>query len=216
MKLIKELNEEIEFLTEEKDGKKNFYIEGIFLQADIVNRNRRLYPKKIMEKEVERYQKEFIEGRRAYGELGHPDGPTINPDRISHRIVSLKEQGSNYIGKALISNSPMGQIAKALMDEGGKLGVSSRALGSLKKIEEQGINEVQDDFMLATAADIVIDPSAPDAFVDGLMENVEWICESGVWHRVEIEQAQQKIKESKLVDLTETKIEIFERFLKNL
>lgn len=215
MKLIKELNEQVEFLTEEKDGKKQYFIEGIFLQSDVVNRNKRLYPKKIMEQEVERYRKDFIEDRRAYGELGHPDGPTINPDRISHRIVSLTEQGSDYVGKALISNSPMGQIAKALMEEGGKLGVSSRALGSVK-INESGINEVQNDFMLATAADIVIDPSAPNAFVEGIMENVEWICESGIWHRMEIEQAQQKIRATPKADLTEAKIQIFANFLKNL
>jgi hypothetical protein len=216
MKLIKELNEQVEFLTEEKDGKKQLYIEGVFLQADIVNRNRRLYPKAIMEKEVERYDKEYIQERRAYGEMGHPEGPTINPDRISHRIVSLKEQGTNYIGKALISNSPMGQIAKALMDEGGKLGVSSRALGSMKVNEDSGINEVQADFMLATAADIVIDPSAPDAFVNGIMENVDWICESGVWKRMQIEQAQKIIRETPKRNLLEAKLAIFEKFLKNL
>lgn len=215
MKLIKELNEHVEFLTEEKDGKKQFYIEGVFLQADVVNRNKRMYPKKIMEQEVERYRKEFIEDRRAYGELGHPDGPTINPDRISHRILSLSEQGSNYIGKALISNSPMGQIAKALMEEGGKLGVSSRALGSVK-MTESGVNEVQEDFMLSTAADIVIDPSAPNAFVDGIMENVEWICESGIWHRVDIEAAQKKIHATPSKNLTEAKIQVFTEFLKNL
>lgn len=215
MKLIKELNEQVEFLLEETDGKKRLYIEGIFLQADVVNRNRRLYSKQIMEREVDRYIRESVKENRAYGELGHPEGPTINPDRISHRIVSLTESGSNYIGKALVSNSPMGLIAKNLMEEGGKLGVSSRGLGSLK-MNEQGVNEVQNDFMLATAADIVIDPSAPNAFVDGIMENVEWICESGVWTRREIEQAQHTITKATKAQLDEAKLQVFSNFLKNL
>lgn len=215
MKLIKELNEQIEFLTEEVDGKKNFFIEGVFLQADIVNRNRRLYPKRIMEKEIERYNKELVETNRALGEMNHPPGPTINLDRVSHRIVSLKEQGNNYIGKAKILNTPMGQIARNLIEEGCKIGVSSRGLGSIIQNEE-GVSIVQEDFMLATAADIVADPSAPDAFVDGLMENVEWICESGIWKQIQIEKAQQTIKEASKENLWETKILVFEKFLKNL
>ena len=167
MKLISELTENVKYLVEESDGKKNLYIEGIFLQSECVNKNKRKYSKSIMEREVNRYRKEFVEQNRALGELGHPDGPQINLERVSHRIVSLKEDGNNYIGKALILDTPMGNIAKSLLEGGTKIGVSSRGLGSLKPVN--GINEVQDDFYLATAADIVSDPSGPQCWVDGIM-----------------------------------------------
>ena len=171
MKLIKELNEDLQFIVEESSdsGKKSLFIEGVFLQADLKNRNGRMYPKEIMAKEVNRYVKEQVNTKRAYGELGHPEGPNINLDRVSHMIVSLREDGNNWIGRAKILDTPMGNIASSLIKEGAGLGVSSRGLGTLKEVN--GINEVQDDFMLATAADIVADPSAPGAFVNGIMEN---------------------------------------------
>ena len=215
MKLIKELNEQVEFVTEQVDGKKQFFIEGVFLQSEIGNRNKRFYPKDVMEAEVARYRKTFIDDRRAYGELGHPDGPTINPDRISHRIVKLEQNGNNYDGKAKVVDTPMGNIVRALLEEGGKLGVSSRGLGSLK-LNTEGLNVVQNDFMIATAADVVIDPSAPDAFVDGIMENVEWICEAGVWKSREIEEAQKTINAATLINLDEVKLNVFASFLNNL
>ena len=190
MRLIKEFNEEIRYLTEEsKDPKKpNVFIEGVFLQSDLKNKNGRIYPKEIMQREVNRYVEENVNTKRAYGELGHPEGPTVNLDRVSHMIVSLKEDGSNYIGKAKVMDTPMGRIVKELISEGAQLGVSSRGLGSLK--ERGGINEVQDDFMLATAADIVADPSAPDAFVQGIMEGKEWVFVNGRWTEQDIEQSQ--------------------------
>ncbi len=181
MRLIKEFNESINYITEEsKDPKKpNVFIEGVFLQSDLKNKNGRVYPREIMQREVNRYVEENVKTKRAYGELGHPDGPTVNLDRVSHMITSLREDGSNYIGKAKIMDTPMGKIVKELISEGAQLGVSSRGLGSLK--ERNGINEVQDDFMLATAADIVADPSAPDAFVSGIMEGREWVFVNGKW-----------------------------------
>jgi len=181
MKLIKEVTEEIKYISElnEETGKKSHFIEGVFLQSNLKNRNGRMYPKEVMQKEVARYTKESIEKKRAYGELGHPDGPTVNLDRVSHMIVGLKEDGDNYIGRAKILDTPMGRIVKELIDEGASLGVSSRGLGSLK--ERNGVNEVQEDFMLATAADIVADPSAPDAYVQGIMENKEWTFVNGIW-----------------------------------
>ena len=179
MRLFKEFNERISYLTEEsKDPKKpNVFIEGVFLQSDLKNKNGRIYPREIMQREVARYTKENVDTKRAYGELGHPEGPTVNLDRVSHMIVSLNEDGNNYIGKAKVMDTPMGKIVKELISEGAQLGVSSRGLGSLK--ERNGINEVQDDFMLATAADIVADPSAPDAFVQGIMEGKEWVWNHG-------------------------------------
>lgn len=176
MKLIKELNEDLQYIVEvnEETGKKNLYIEGVFLQSNLQNRNGRVYPREIMQREVDRYMKEQVATKRAYGELGHPEGPSINLDRVSHMITSLKEDGNNWIGKAKILDTPMGNIAQSLIKEGAGLGVSSRGLGSLKENSE-GINEVQDDFMLATAADIVADPSAPDAYVAGIMEGRDWV-----------------------------------------
>lgn len=216
MRLIKELNEDLKFIVEEnaESGKKSLFIEGVFLQSNLQNRNGRVYPKEIMQKEVDRYMKEQVATKRAYGELGHPDGPNINLDRVSHMIVSLKEDGDNYIGKAKILDTPMGNIAASLIKEGAGLGVSSRGLGSLK--EKNGINEVQDDFMLATAADIVADPSAPDAYVQGIMEGREWVYVKGVWQEREIEEAQEFIKNASSKNLTEAKIKAFQAFLNKL
>ena len=173
MKLITETIEDVKLLTEERDGKKLLYIEGVFLQSELKNRNGRMYPFSVLEREVKRYNEEYVQSKRALGELGHPDGPTINLDRVSHRIVSLKAEGNNFIGKAQILDTPMGNIAKNLLGEGVQLGVSSRGMGSIQKSED--CNVVADDFMLTTAADIVADPSAPDAFVNGIMEGKEWV-----------------------------------------
>jgi len=214
MKLIKEITEDVQYLQEEKDGKKSTFIEGVFLQSEITNRNGRRYPREIMQREVQRYIDESVNKNRAYGELGHPDGPTVNLDRVSHMIVSLKEDGNNYIGKAKILNTPMGNIVKTLIDEGASLGVSSRGLGSIK--EQDGINEVQDDFMLATAADIVADPSAPDAFVQGIMESREWVMVDGVWTARDVEQAQTTISKASSRELEEAKLKVFENFLTRL
>lgn len=214
MKLIKEMVEDVQYIVEESNGKKNMYIEGVFLQSDLKNRNGRVYPKEIMQREVARYTKESIDTKRAMGELGHPDGPTVNLDRVSHLIVSLKEDGNNYIGKAKILDTPMGNIARNLIEEGAQLGVSSRGLGSLK--ERNGINEVQDDFMLSTAADIVSDPSAPDAFVQGIMENREWILENGIWQEKEVDIAKKIIHRTSSRELEEAKLKVFESFMKRL
>lgn len=215
MKLIKELTEEVQFVSESNNGQKNYFIEGVFLQSDIENRNKRRYPKEVMQKEVERYVKEYVDTKRAFGELGHPDGPSINLDRVSHMIISLKEDGSNYIGKAKIMDTPMGKIAKNLLDEGAKLGVSSRGLGSLK-MNENGINEVQGDFFLATAADIVADPSAPDAFVQGIMENKEWMFVDGVWTYQNMDETKKLIEQAKAKQLEDVKIRVFENFINSL
>jgi len=216
MKLITETTEQVNFLTElnEETGKKSYFIEGPFLQSNITNRNGRMYPKEIMQKEVVRYTKENIDKKRAYGELGHPDGPTINLDRVSHMIVGLKESGDNFIGKAKILDTPMGRIVRELIDEGANLGVSSRGLGSLK--EKNGINEVQDDFMLATAADIVADPSAPDAYVRGIMEGKEWVFVDGIFQEKDIAEHKAVITKAKSRELAEAKLEVFERFLTKL
>jgi hypothetical protein len=216
MRLIKEFNEEIRYLTEEsKDPKKpNVFIEGVFLQSDLKNKNGRIYPKEIMQREVNRYVEENVNTKRAYGELGHPEGPTVNLDRVSHMIVSLKEDGSNYIGKAKVMDTPMGRIVKELISEGAQLGVSSRGLGSLK--ERGGINEVQDDFMLATAADIVADPSAPDAFVQGIMEGKEWVFVNGRWTEQDIEQSQAIINRASSGELEEQKMIVWNNFLQKL
>jgi hypothetical protein len=178
MKLITEQIENIEVITEEKNGKKSLYISGPFLQAEVTNRNGRCYPFPILEREVVKYSKNYIQQGRALGELGHPDGPTVNLDRASHMITSLKAEGTNFVGKAKILDTPMGNIAKSLLDEGVKLGVSSRGVGSL--VERNGVKYVGDDFMLSTAADIVADPSAPDAFVQGIMEGKEWVWNNGI------------------------------------
>ena len=177
MKLISEEIQDAEYLVEDVGGKKNYKIKGVFLQSDIKNRNGRVYPKQIMMKEVNRYQKEFVEKKRAFGELGHPDGPTVNLERVSHMITNLQQDGSNFIGEAKIMNTPYGKIVKGLIDEGAQLGVSSRGMGSLE--QRNGANYVKSDFMLATAADIVADPSAPDAFVQGIMESKEWVWDNG-------------------------------------
>jgi len=213
MKLIKELNEDLQFIVEESSdsGKKSLFIEGVFLQADLKNRNGRMYPKEIMAKEVNRYVKEQVNTKRAYGELGHPEGPNINLDRVSHMIVSLREDGNNWIGRAKILDTPMGNIASSLIKEGAGLGVSSRGLGTLKEVN--GINEVQDDFMLATAADIVADPSAPDAYIQGIMEGKEWVFVKGVWQDREIEETKNLIKKTSSRNLSETKVKAFEAFL---
>tara|TARA_B100000902_G_scaffold9946_1_gene12224 strand:+ start:1494 stop:2147 length:654 start_codon:yes stop_codon:yes gene_type:complete len=214
MKLITEVTEDIQYISEEKNGKRNLYIEGVFLQSNLTNRNNRTYPKEIMRKEVDRYRTEQIDKKRAMGELGHPDGPTLNLDRVSHMITSLKESGDNWIGKAKILDTPMGNIVKNLMDEGAQLGVSSRGLGSIK--EKNGINEVQDDFILSTAADIVADPSAPDAFVRGIMENKEWMMVNGIWTEKEMDIAQATIRKASSRELEEQKLQVFSSFLDKL
>tara|TARA_R110001606_G_scaffold96378_3_gene213510 strand:- start:24101 stop:24757 length:657 start_codon:yes stop_codon:yes gene_type:complete len=215
MRLIKEINETVSYIAEEgKNGKKELYIEGVFLQSELTNRNGRRYPRDVMEKEVARYTTEQIDKKRALGELGHPDGPTVNLDRVSHMIVSLNQEGSNWIGKAKILETPMGKIAANLIEAGAQLGVSSRGLGSIK--EKNGINEVQSDFMLATAADIVSDPSAPDAFVQGIMESREWVMVDGVWEARQMEQAQTIIKEASAGELDGVKLKVWESFLNRL
>ena len=216
MKLIREEIESVDFLVEERNGKKSMYIEGVFLQGDIKNRNGRMYPMETLRKEVQRYTENHVNSGRALGELGHPDGPTVNLDRVSHKIVSLKENGSNFIGKAKILGTPMGKIAQNLIDEGVKLGVSSRGIGSLKPTRE-GVNVVGDDFMLATAADIVADPSAPDAFVEGIMEGKDWVWDGGVLREKYAAKTYKEI--NTLVtqqQLDERKLDLFNKFLNNL
>ncbi len=216
MKLITEEIESVEIITEEKDGNKTLYIQGPFLQADITNRNGRNYPYQILEREVKRYNDSFISKGRALGELGHPDGPTVNLDRVSHMITSLRSEGSNFIGKAKILDTPMGNIAKSLLGEGVKLGVSSRGIGSL--VEKNGIKYVGEDFMLATAADIVADPSAPDAFVEGIMEGKEWVWDGGILKEMNANQAKKDIEKlSEQRNLNEkTKLKAFANYLLNL
>tara|TARA_Y100000310_G_scaffold125943_1_gene124713 strand:+ start:22 stop:672 length:651 start_codon:yes stop_codon:yes gene_type:complete len=216
MKLIREEIETVDFIVEERNGKKNLYIEGVFLQGNIKNRNGRMYPMETLRREVARYNENHVVAGRALGELGHPDGPTVNLDRVSHKIVSLKENGSNFIGKAKIMNTPMGNIAKNLIDEGVKLGVSSRGIGSLKMTRE-GVNIVGDDFMLATAADIVADPSAPDAFVEGIMEGKDWVWDGGILREKYAEKTYKTI--NTLVDqkkLDEQKLNLFNDFLNSI
>ena len=216
MKLIREEIESVEFLVEQKNGKKSMYIEGVFLQGNIKNRNGRMYPMETLRREVSRYNENHIQSGRALGELGHPEGPTVNLDRVSHKIVSLKESGSNFIGKAKIMNTPMGNIAKNLIDEGVKLGVSSRGVGSLQQTKE-GFAVVGEDFMLATAADIVADPSAPDAFVSGIMEGKEWVWDGGILREKFATKTYKQI--NTLVDqkkLDEEKLNLFNDFLSNL
>tara|TARA_Y100000004_G_scaffold24522_1_gene24703 strand:+ start:3537 stop:4190 length:654 start_codon:yes stop_codon:yes gene_type:complete len=214
MKLISEEIVDVQFITEDTNGKKSHFIEGVFLQSDIRNRNGRMYPFDTLDREVSKYNENYIQRGRALGELGHPDGPTINLDRVSHKIVSLRAEGKNFIGKAKLLETPMGKIAKNLLDEGVKLGVSSRGLGS---IERKGdVNIVKDDFMLSTAADIVADPSAPDAFVEGIMEGTEWVWDNGIWHNQDLETAKRHIESSSMNDLTERKLKVFESFLRNI
>jgi hypothetical protein len=216
MKLIREVVEQTNYIVEEKDGSgKSYFIEGIFLQSDLKNRNGRMYPESVMDKEVARYMKEQVEQNRAYGELGHPDTPSINLDRVSHLIVSLRKEGTNYIGKAKILETPMGNIARGLLDGGANLGVSSRALGSLKSNNE-GVQIVQDDFMLSTAADIVADPSAPDAFVRGIMESKEWVFVDGKYVEKHIEEAKHVIRKASSKQLQEAKLRAFQSFLSKI
>jgi Prohead core protein serine protease len=217
MKLIREINEQVQFITEssvDESGKKSLFITGPFLQTEVKNRNGRIYKKDIMAKEVGRYVENYVNKNRAYGELGHPDTPTINLDRVSHMIVELKQEGNDWIGKAKILDTPMGNIARNLIEGGGQLGVSSRGMGSLK--QENGANIVQDDFYLATAADIVADPSAPDAFVRGIMENKEWMLVGGVWTPMDLEIAQKQIKKASRREIEAVSIQIFENFIKRL
>ena len=216
MKLITEEIQKVEFITEGKGSQKKMYIEGIFLQGDICNRNGRMYPMETLSREVKRYTESFINKGRALGELGHPDGPTVNLDRVSHKIVSLEQDGTNFRGKAQLLETPMGKIAKSLIGEGVCLGVSSRGVGSLK-MSNEGHKIVGEDFMLATAADIVADPSAPDAFVQGIMEGKEWVWEGGILREKIAEQTQRRI--NTLVDqkrLEEHKLNLFNEFLSNL
>lgn len=213
MKLIKEISQDLQYLVEaNENGKKGIFIEGIFMQADKENKNGRIYPRGIMEKELERYQS-LIKEKRSLGELGHPPNPTINLDKVSHLISNLKFEGNDIVGKAKILDTPMGKIAQNFIEEGVRLGVSSRGLGSLK--EKNGVNEVQDDFHLATV-DIVADPSAPDAFVQGIMESAEWILENGVWKAMDVERAQRKIKNTSKAGLAQAKLQVFEAFLNKI
>ncbi len=216
MKLIREELTNTDFLVEDdKNGKKNYFIEGIFMQSNIKNRNGRRYPLDVMEKEVRRYDKENIKKNRAFGELGHPDGPTINLERVSHMITNLEMDGENVKGKAKIMDTPYGKIVKNLMDEGATLGVSSRGMGSLKQGKD-GSSEVQGDFYLATAADIVADPSAPDAFVNGVMESKEWVWDNGIIKEVNINSYKKAIQNARMDDLEKTKLKVFENFLAKL
>ena len=214
MRLIAEEITQVKFLTEDNEGKKNHYIEGVFLQAEIENKNGRKYPFKTLQREVAKYDESSIRKGRALGELGHPGGPSINLDRVSHKIESLKEDGNNFIGRAKILDTPMGNIAKSLLDEGVSLGVSSRGMGSLKK--ESNCNIVQDDFMLATAADIVADPSAPDAFVDGIMEGKEWVWDNGILKESAVAEIKQEIDQATLINIQERKVSAFKTFLRSL
>lgn len=217
MKLISEFNDyaiEPVIVEENEKGQKEYFIEGIFMQSEIKNRNGRVYPKEIMQKEVARYNKEFVEKGRAFGELGHPDGPTINLDKVSHMITKLEEDGNNYVGRAKILSTPNGQIVRNLIDDGAKLGVSSRGLGSLE--QKNGAQVVKSDFQLATAGDIVADPSAPEAFVEGIMEGVEWIYENGILRAKEVEQMKKELQSAKLNKLEETKLKLWSKFVENL
>ena len=214
MKLITETIENVKILTEERDGKKLLYIEGVFLQSELKNRNGRMYPFDVLNNEVERYNEEYVKSKRALGELGHPDGPTNNLDRVSHRITSLRAEGNNFIGKAQILDTPMGQIAKSLLGEGVQLGVSSRGMGSIEKREDTSV--VRDDFMLTTAADIVADPSAPDAFVNGIMEGKEWVWDNGILKESKVDKYQRYINGAPRRELEERTLKVFEDFLGKL
>jgi hypothetical protein len=216
MKLIREEIEKVQLITESVGGKKQLYIQGVFLQSETVNRNGRMYPFSIMEREVNRYNENYVKKGRALGELGHPDGPTVNLDRVSHKITELKQSGNNFVGKAQILSTPMGKIAASLLKDGVTLGVSSRGIGSLRE-NNKGYKEVGEDFMLATAADIVADPSAPDAFVQGIMEGKEWVWDGGILREKLAENTKRRI--NSLVEqrrLEENKIELFNEFLNSL
>ena len=214
MKLISEEINNAEYLIEETNGKKDYKIKGIFLQSELKNRNGRVYPKDVLENEVKRYNKEFVNKKRAFGELGHPDGPTINLERVSHMITKLYPDGNNFIGEAKIMNTPYGKIVKGLIDEGAQLGVSSRGMGSL--VQRGGVNVVKDDFYIATAADIVADPSAPDAFVEGIMEGKEWVWDNGVLTEKDVSAWKMEIYKTRRRELDEKKVNIFKSFLQKL
>ncbi len=216
MYLIKEVVETVNLITENNPGKgKEYFIEGVFLQSEVKNRNGRMYPESTMDKEVARYMLEKVGKNTAYGELGHPDSPSINLDRVSHMIVDLRKEGTNYIGKAKIMETPMGNIARSLLEGGANLGVSSRALGSLR-MNKEGIQVVQDDFMLSTAADIVADPSAPDAFVRGIMESAEWVFVDGRFEQKHIEESKKEILNAPSKRLNEVSIKAFQKFLNSI
>ena len=215
MKLITEEISNAEYIVEEAgNGKKNYSIKGVFMQSDVKNRNGRIYPKEILQKEVLRYNREFIEKKRAFGELGHPDGPTVNLERVSHMINALYPEGSNFIGEARVLDTPYGKIVKSLIDEGARLGVSSRGMGTLTSIG--GANVVKDDFYLATAADIVADPSAPDAFVEGIMEGKEWVWDNGILKEQEINKLKLQVESKERMTRAEKNAKVFESFLKKL
>jgi len=219
MKLITEINEDLNYLTEAKeDGKKNYFIEGIFMQGNIKNRNGRVYPVEVLDKEVKRYNEQYVSKGRAFGELGHPQGPTINLERVSHMITKLERDGDNYVGRAkIMTETPYGAIVKSLMDEGATLGVSSRGMGSLKQ-NAKGIAEVQDDFYLATAGDIVADPSAPNAFVEGIMEGAEWIFnpQMNEWQKVAADKMRAEMKGMTAKEIEDKKFAMFEQFLNSM
>lgn len=216
MKLIREVTETVHTIVESKLGKgKDYFIEGIFLQSELKNRNGRMYPEEIMDKEVNRYVESYVNKNRAYGELGHPDSPSINLDRVSHLIVNLRKEGTNYIGKAKILETPMGNIARGLLEGGANLGVSSRALGSLR-MNKEGVQVVQDDFMLSTAADIVADPSAPEAFVRGIMESVDWVFVDGKFEQRQIEHTKKFVQNTPTQRLGEASIVAFQNFLNSI
>lgn len=216
MKLITEVVDEssIEFITEENNGEKSHFIKGVFMQAEQKNRNGRVYPKKVLDEQVRKYVTNYVDQNRAFGELGHPDGPVVNLERVSHMIKELREDGNNWVGKAKIMDTPYGKIVKNLIDEGAKLGVSSRGMGSLKNV--RGTNVVQDDFYLATAADIVADPSAPEAFVEGVMEGKEWVWDNGVIKEQEISRMKEELTQAKRKQIEEAKINMFKAFLSKL
>ena len=216
MKLMTEMTESVDMIVEDVDGEKSLFIEGIFLQANIKNRNGRMYPVDVLENEVNRYNKEVIKHNRAYGELGHPTGPSINLDRVSHIVTELYRDGNNFIGKAKISKTPMGEIARGLLESGGRLGVSSRAMGSLK--EQKGAMVVQGDLRISTAADIVADPSAPDAFVNGIMENVEWVYDpvQGTWLEEHLDNIKKEINDMSKAAIQENRLSILEDYISSL
>jgi len=214
MKLITEEITQAEYIVEEANGKKNYSIKGVFMQSDVKNRNGRIYPKEILQKEVHRYNREFIEKNRAFGELGHPDGPTVNLERVSHMIKALHPEGNNFIGEARVLDTPYGKIVKSLIDEGARLGVSSRGMGTL--IQTGGANVVKDDFYLATAADIVADPSAPDAFVEGIMEGKEWVWNNGVLKEQEVNELKLQAESKERMARAEKNAQVFKSFLKKL
>jgi len=214
MKLITEITEDLEYITEESQGKKALYIQGPFMMAEVKNRNGRIYPASVLFKEMKRYNENYVAKNRAFGELGHPEGPNINLERVSHMITELKQDGNNVWGKAKIMDTPYGQIVQNLISNGAQLGVSSRGMGTLE--EKNGTKVVKDDFYLATAADIVADPSAPEAFVQGIMEGKEWIWDSGVLKEKALNKIKRNIKSSSSKKLTETKLKAFNKFLSNL